>query len=234
MKGGVSIVIPTCNEAGGIARVLRDVNAACASRRQPHEILVCDESSDGTPDIVLLARRQLPAVRLIRVSGGKGAALKAGVRSSRYPFVAYLDADLSTPVRFLPGLIDSLSLADVSIGSRYLSASRIIGRSSERAVLSRGFNMLARLLLASSVSDHQCGFKAFRKNKVLPLLESAPSNGWFFDTQLLVLAQRHGLSIAEVPVTWKEREEGDSKIRSIRDSLYFLREIASFSFRSHP
>ncbi|MEK6923986.1 MAG: glycosyltransferase, partial [Candidatus Micrarchaeota archaeon] len=162
--------------------------------------------------------RTLPFVRHLHYDEklGRGRALSNAFAKARGRLVAYMDVDLSTPPRHLREMIAALEDCDVVTGSRYLSTSST-RRSSLRLFLSKGFNLLIQLLLGSRVSDHQCGFKGFRREVAISLCRQAVEAHWFWDTELLVLAQRQGLRVKEIPVEWREGKE--TKVNFKRDVL---------------
>ncbi len=125
--------------------------------------------------------------------------------------VAYMDADLSTGLEALPLLIDALAKGghDLAIGSRLMNGAQV-SRGLKREIISRGYNLLIRLLFANRFSDAQCGFKALTRRTADQLLPLVRDQAWFFDTELLLLAERHGFSIFEVPVRWVD--DPDSRV----------------------
>ena len=134
---------------------------------------------------------------------GRGRALKAVWLASEAEVLSYMDVDLSTDLAHLPELIGGVAegRADLALGSRLLPASRTT-RGWKRELLSRGYNWLLHRVLGLRVADAQCGFKAIRREAARGLLPQVTDHGWFFDTELLVRAQRAGYRIAEVPVQW--------------------------------
>src|SRR5439155_2393895 len=154
----------------------------------------------------------LPEVVSLRLAGkGRGRALRLAWSASPAPVLAYLDVDLSTDLAALLPLVAPLisGHSDLAIGSRLSRGSRVV-RGPKREILSRGYNLLLRGTLAARFSDAQCGFKAIRGDVARRLLPLVEDTGWFFDTELLVLAQRAGLRIHEVPVDWVD--DPDSRV----------------------
>lgn len=187
------------------------------------QVTIADNAStDSTP---LVARRLAaihPAVRVVSLpEKGRGRALKRVWLDSHAEVLAYMDVDLSTDLNALLPLIAPLLTghSDLAIGSRLSHASRVI-RGPRRELISRGYNLLLRSALRTKVSDAQCGFKAVRREVAGELLPLVEDDTWFFDTELLVLAERTGLRIHEVPVDWVD--DPDSRVdiwRTIRDDL---------------
>jgi putative flippase GtrA len=168
----------------------------------------------------------LRGVRVLRLAErGRGRALRAAWSASDARVVAYMDVDLSTDLRaLLPLLAPLLSgHSELAIGTRLVRSARVV-RGPERELISRSYNRLLRLALRARFSDAQCGFKAARTDAVRPLLDEVRDDGWFFDTELLVLAQRRGLRIHEVPVDWVD--DPDSRVRIVATAIGDLRGVA--------
>jgi glycosyltransferase involved in cell wall biosynthesis len=169
--------------------------------------------ADAYPGLVRAVRLDLP---------GRGRALRAVWSASDADVVAYMDVDLSTDIAALLPLVAPLLAgdADVAIGSRLAPGARV-RRGLKRTVLSRGYNLLLRAALEVGFSDAQCGFKALRSAAARAVLPCVADNGWFFDTELLVLAERARLHIHEVPVQWVDSP--DSRVRILATVLADLR-----------
>jgi putative flippase GtrA len=156
---------------------------------------------------------------------GRGRALRAAWERSEADVVCYMDADLSTDLRALPPLLAPLlsGHSDVAIGTRLSPGSRVV-RGRKREFISRSYNRLLHTVLGARFSDAQCGFKAVRRDALPRLLAAVRDDGWFFDTELLVVAQREGMRIHEVPVDWID--DPDSRVDIVRTALEDLRGIA--------
>ena len=161
-------------------------------------------SSDATWPIAAGLAREFGEVRAVRMEQpGRGRALRAIWSQSEAEVLAYMDVDLSTDLNALLPLVAPLlsGHSDVAIGTRLARGSRVV-RGPKREVISRCYNILLRACLGARFSDAQCGFKAIRREPAQALLPLTEDNGWFFDTELLVLAERAGLRIHEIPVDW--------------------------------
>jgi hypothetical protein len=129
--------------------------------------------------------------------------------------LCYYDVDLATDMKYLPGLIQSIREGyDIGTGSRLLPESQVT-RSGRREIPSRVYNWLVRVVLGSTLHDHQCGFKSFCREKVIPLLSSVQATHWFWDTEILVRAQKKGLRVHEFPVEWREGKGTTVRIKDI-------------------
>jgi putative flippase GtrA len=183
----------------------------------PFRLTVADNAStDGTLALARTLAARLPYVAVLHLTEkGRGRALHAAWSASDAEVLAYMDVDLSTDLAALLPLVAPLisGHSDLAIGSRLSRGSRVV-RGTKREVLSRGYNLLLRGALAARFSDAQCGFKAIRRDAAAGLLPLVQDTGWFFDTELLVLAQRTGLRIHEVPVDWVDDPDSRVDIRA--------------------
>ena len=225
----VEIVVPVFNEQEALERSVRRLHRFLSDGFPfSWRIVVADNAStDATPEIAARLSRELPGVESLRLERkGRGRALRAAWSSSQARVVAYMDVDLSTDLRgLLPLLAPLLSgHSDLAIGTRLAHGARVV-RGPKRELLSRGYNSVLRTVLRARFSDAQCGFKAARVDALRAgLLDAVRDDGWFFDTELLVLAQRRGLRIHEVPVDWID--DPDSRVKIVRTALEDLRGIA--------
>ena len=190
----VDITIPVLNEERSIVSSLTAL-AAYLDTECPYDwtITVADNgSTDRTYELASSFASEYPRTRVIRLDQrGRGRALKQAWSSSTADVVAYMDVDLSTGLESLRPLIDPIleGRCEVSIGSR-LARGAEIARSVQRELISRGYNIIARSFLHYGVVDAQCGFKAIKTSLARDLIPRIEDNGWFFDTELLVLAER--------------------------------------------
>ncbi len=146
---------------------------------------------------------------------GRGKALNRAFKSAHGDILAYIDVDLATDMLHLPELIDRIrNRYDLATGSRMMPESDAM-RSAKRGIASKGFNFLVRTVLGSKLYDHQCGFKAFRRSALLDLLDQVRDEHWFWDTEILVRAQRAGYRVAEFPIRW--RPGSSTKVDLMRD-----------------
>jgi glycosyltransferase involved in cell wall biosynthesis len=223
----VEIVLPVHNEERVLAaNVMKLHGFMCREFRFPFRITIADNaSSDSTRLIAAELAWELDRVDALRLErAGRGNALRTAWLRSRADVVAYMDIDLSTDLGHMPALLLPLieGTADVTIGSRLAPGAQVT-RGPKRELISRSYNILLRMTLGIGSSDAQCGFKAARRKLVAPLLERVKDDGWFFDTELLYLAQQHKLSIREVPVRWVD--DPDSRVRIVSTALEDLRGI---------
>ena len=221
----VEIVVPVHNEqqtlAANVSRLHRYLSASFPFA---FWITVADNAStDATWPLALQLAEQLPSVRAVRLEQkGRGRALRHVWSTSDADVVAYMDVDLSTGLEALLPLVAPLlsGHSDLAIGTRLARGSAVV-RGPERELISRCYNLLLRATLRARFSDAQCGFKAGRTEVVQALLPAVEDQAWFFDTELLLLAERSGLRIHEVPVDWVD--DPDSRVDVLQTALDDLR-----------
>ena len=221
----VEVVVPVYNEEATLPRnipMLCDYLATYFPYRWSVTI-VDNASTDRTPAVAQRLAAGDPRVSVLRLEEkGRGRALKAAWAASEADVVAYMDVDLSTNLwSFLP-LVAPLTTghSDVAIGSRLLKGATVTRRW-KREAISRCYNLLIKLLFRNGFSDAQCGFKAMQRGAARELLPKVEDNGWFFDTELLLLAEERGLRISEVPVDWIE--DLDSRVEIVPTALEDVR-----------
>lgn len=221
----IALVLPAYNEQENleqsVLKLYKFVND------MPCDIIIADNNSiDATPKIAReLAKK--PGIEYHHIERkGKGLAIRdSWLYYEGYDAYSFMDVDLSTDLEAFPLLVSNLG--DVVIGSRYMEISRI-KRSFKREVISKGYRVLFHLLFNKNIKDPQCGFKAISRevrDNVVPYLES---DGFFFDTELIVRSSYAGYSIKEMPVTWKE--SSSSSLNLLRDSYRFLKEMIKLKY----
>ncbi|XVQ15860.1 glycosyltransferase [Spirillospora sp. CA-255316] len=221
----VEIVIPVHNEERALPGCLRTLHDYLRKRMPfPWRVTVADNAStDRTLQVARKLASELPGVSVVHLNRkGRGLALRSTWGASDAEIVAYMDVDLSTGLDGLLPLIAPLASghSDLAIGSRLAPGARTV-RGPRRELISRGYNALLRLGLGARFSDAQCGFKAARTEVIRPLLAVTADDSWFFDTELLVLAEHNGLRIHEVPVDWVE--DIDTRVKVVRTAVDDLR-----------
>ena len=222
----LEVVVPVHNEEVALPRAVAALTAYLDTLPWTWRITIADNAStDGTP---LVAHRLAHADGRVLVARleekGRGRALKRVWESSDADVLVYMDVDLSTDLKALMPLVAPLvsGHSDLAIGSRLTRGSRVV-RGPRRELISRTYNGLLRRALGARFTDAQCGFKAIRRDVARVLLPMVEDDTWFFDTELLVLAERSGLRIHEVPVDWVD--DPDSRVDVVRTALDDLRGI---------
>jgi putative flippase GtrA len=223
----LDVVIPVYNEQHTLAACVHRLHRHLVETfPYPFRITVADNAStDATAQVASELAAELGGVTVVRLAEkGRGRALKQVWLASDAPILAYLDVDLSTDLDALWPLVAPLMSghSDLAIGSRLARGARVV-RGARREVISRGYNHLLRAALGARFSDAQCGFKAIRADVAAELLPLVEDPTWFFDTELLVLAERSRLRIHEVPVDWWD--DPDSRVDVVSTALDDLRGI---------
>ncbi|MFC9173743.1 glycosyltransferase [Streptomyces sp. NPDC057107] len=223
----LDVVVPVHNEETDLRPcVLRLHDHLSRTFPYAFRITVADNAStDTTPAVAARLAAELRGVRYVRLEEkGRGRALRTAWTDSDAPVLAYMDVDLSTDLNaFLPLVAPLISgHSDLAIGSRLARSARVV-RGSKREFISRAYNLILRSSLAAGFSDAQCGFKAIRSEVAERLLPMVEDSGWFFDTELLVLAERAGLRIHEVPVDWID--DPDSTVHIVRTATEDLKGV---------
>jgi putative flippase GtrA len=227
----VEVVVPVHNEERDLERCVRRLHDyLCSSFPFDYRVTIADNAStDATWPLALRLAGELEHVRAVRLDQkGRGRALRAVWGASPAAVLAYMDVDLSTGLEALLPLVAPLvsGHSDLAIGTRLERGARVV-RGPKREVISRSYNLLLHATLGTRFSDAQCGFKAIRADAARRLLPQVRDDGWFFDTELLVLAERSGLRIHEVPVDWVD--DPDSRVDLLATALADLRGVARLS-----
>jgi putative flippase GtrA len=228
----VEVVVPVYNEQLALEPSIRRLHAFLSDGFPfTWSITIADNAStDGTPFIAADLAAELPEVAHLRLERkGRGLALREAWSRSDARVVSYMDVDLSTDLRALLPLVAPLlsGHSDVAIGSR-LARGAHVTRGPKRELISRSYNKILKASLRVTFTDAQCGFKAVTSEAAARLLPQIRDDGWFFDTELLVLAQRAGLRTHEVPVDWVD--DPDSRVDIVRTAVDDLRGVARLAF----
>ncbi len=212
----VDVVIPVYNEAHVLERSIRRIHQFFEAQipYQWRIVIAENGSRDGTGQVAGQLSKTMAKVHLVAVGQpGRGRALRTAWMQSDADIVSYTDVDLSTELEAFPRLFGALIAGnyDVAAGSRLLPASRTT-RGLKRTVISRGYNLLLKVALGVSFSDAQTGFKGLTRRAIREVLPLVRDRAWFLDTELLVLAERVGLRIADIPITWVDDDDSRVKI----------------------
>lgn len=224
----LSVIVPAWNEARRIGATLGHLQPWLAAHAPGAELIVVDDGSrDATADIAAAA-----GARVVRLpeNRGKGAAVRAGMLAAAGAVRLMTDADLSTPIEELPRFLDAIrSGAQIAIGSRSLPSSQVLKRQPRyREQMGRQFNRVVQATLLHGFIDTQCGFKCLTAAAAQAVFSRARIDGFAFDVELLLIARRLGLPIAELPVRWIDHP--DSRVGPVRDSARMLRELARIAW----
>ncbi|MGW1530327.1 glycosyltransferase [Streptomyces sp. NPDC002159] len=224
----LDVVVPVFNEEIDLEPSVRRLHAhLCDTFPYTFRIIIADNAStDSTAQIAARLADELPEVRWLRLAEkGRGRALRTAWSLSPAPVLAYMDMDLSMELTALLPLVAPVisGHSDIATGTRLAPGSRVV-RGSKREIISRCYNALLRFVLAVGFSDAQCGFKAIRRDVAEQWLPLVQDSEWFFDTELMVIAERAGLRIHEVPVDWVDNP--DRSVDILATALACLRGVA--------
>ena len=220
MKKTLDVVIPVLNEARALADSVNALAAFLSNNLNDYEwaIVVADNgSTDATPSICQSLSEQDSRVWHVRLEQrGRGRALKRAWAESNADIVAYMDVDLSTDLSALPQTIAAVDGEgyDIAIGSRLKRGAQVIGRSFKRELISRSYSLIFRAMFLAGFQDAQCGFKAVSRRAADDVAPLVVDNGWFFDTEMLLIAEKNGYRIKEIPVKWTDDPDSRVKIFS--------------------
>jgi len=227
----LSILLPAYNEASQIQRCIIEVEAAVRKLSNSYEIIVSEDgSTDGTDAIVLEMAKVNPNLCLLHSPErlGKGKAIKRAVNHSRGKIITFMDVDLATDLVCLPKVLTIVKEnGGMAIGSRHVTGA-VVQRHTKRTLFSLAYNAFVRLMFFDGIRDHQCGFKTMNRNIAVAVLNISKSDGYFFDTEMIVRCKNLGYPVTEVPVCWIERNKGGSKVSPVRDSKKIVRDMLIF------
>ena len=234
MPKSLDVVIPCLNEERALPVCIRRLHGFMSEALPYYQwgIVVADNgSTDGTLEQAEALSQEFPQVRYIRLEErGRGRALRRAWTESTADIVAYMDVDLSTDLGSLPLMVAAIADDgyDIAIGSRLLSDSQVVGRTTTREITSRGYSLLFRTMFFTGFRDAQCGFKAASRKAADDLAPLVVDNGWFFDSELLILAEKCGYRIRELPVHWTD--DPDTRVRIIRTAWEDVKGLLRLKF----
>ncbi len=217
-----SIILPAYNEASRIEKCIREVTWAVRSFSGSYEIIVTEDgSTDDTEEIVENLSQNNPHLYFLHspVRLGKGKAIKKALIPAKGDIIVFMDVDLSTNLKHLPQIVKlAQKHRGVAIGSRHVDGSKV-QRSFSRTLFSLSYNLFVRLLFLDGVHDHQCGFKAMSREVAAVVLDKTASNGFFFDTEMILWCKKLGFPVTEVAVEWTEiSKKGATAVRLFSDA----------------
>jgi glycosyltransferase involved in cell wall biosynthesis len=227
----VDVVVPVYNEERDLGPSVRKLHEFLRGFPFSSVITIADNASrDGTLALAKSLSAELPGVRVVHLDQkGRGRALRKAWTESEAEIVAYMDVDLSTDLKALLPLVAPIvsGHSDLATGSRLARGSRT-KRGPKREFISRAYMLILRLALGAGFTDAQCGFKAVRASVARDLIPRIEDQTWFFDTELLILAQRAGLRVHEVPVDWTD--DPDSRVAIVRTAVNDLKGVWRLRF----
>ena len=234
----LDIVIPVLNEERALPESIPVLHAHLADNFSEFDwrIVIADNGSeDATPEVSERLSREYPGVSPFRLEQrGRGLALRTAWLASDADIVAYMDVDLSTDLEALKPLVGAVAEQgyDIAIGSRLIRGARVELRPLKREITSRGYSFLFRSMFFTGFRDAQCGFKAVSRRAVDELVPLIENNRWFFDTELLILAEANGFRIREVPVHWTD--DPDTRVKILGTAIEDVKGLLRLRFGGIP
>lgn len=236
MPPSVDIVIPVLNEERDLPRCVATLREFLPGAiPNPWRIVIADNGSDdATPEVSRDLMREHLEVGYLRLEQrGRGRALRRAWLESQADLVSYMDVDLSTDLRAIPPLVRALEEGyDLAVGSRLARGARVYRRRLQREITSRGYNLLIKSMFFTRFSDAQCGFKAMTRSAAQALLPHVQDPGWFFDSELLIIAEKRGFRIKDVPVNWTD--DPDTRVRVVRTAVQDIKGLMRLRFGGIP
>lgn len=225
----LALLFPVYNEATVLPWSVRTLTAYAKESLKDYDwriVVVDNASTDNTPAAIAALQHEFPKLEYLRIPvKGRGIALRTAWTDLDYDVSLYMDVDLAVSLEAVRAVVDAVAKgeADIAVGSRYAPGAKI-ERSLMRSFTSVGYNILTKLIIGLRTRDAQCGFKAIRKGIASQLIPLVKDNFWFFDTELLAQAERLGLRVREVPVSWVETRPAlrKSKVNVVKTIVNYI------------
>jgi glycosyltransferase involved in cell wall biosynthesis len=228
----LSLVLACYQEEGHLVESVREIEATLQAAGYDYELILIDDCSrDATPRIVAGLCADEPRRRCVLHprNVGRGGTVAEGFRLARGRIVGFLDVDLEVHCRYLPQMVDAIRAGRDGATAYREYDLEWTPSALARYLMSRGYRLLFRLLLGAPFRDTEAGFKFFVRERILPVLDQTENRGWFWDTEIMVLAHRAGLDLVELPCRFVRRADKKSTVRMFRDSWDYL--VALLRFR---
>ena len=235
----LSLVLACYNEEEHLAQSFEEILDTLLDAGRSFEVLFVDDlSRDGTREVLQQIKAAHPDLDIKIIhhakNQGRGATVTDGFRAARGAIAGFLDVDLEVHARYIPSLVRAIERgADVATVRR-IYAFQV--RRLQRYFMSRGYSWLVRRLLRVAIHDTETGYKFFRRERLLPLLDEIKDPGWFWDTEFMVRAFRRGLTIVEIPGAYVRRPDKTSTVHGLSDSVRYLAKLFAFrkALRAEP
>ena len=230
----LDVVIPGLNEERILADTVDTLSEFMTANMADYDwrVVIADNgSTDATQEIGLRLAEQSDRVRYLRLEQrGRGRALKHAWTQSDSDVMAYMDMDLATDLASLPTMAAAIAHdgCDVAFGSRLRRGAEVIGRSPKREFISRCYSLIFRSMFLTGFVDAQCGFKAVSRRVVEQVLPLVQDTGWFFDTELLILCEKNGYRVREIPVRWVD--DPDSRVKIVSTAIEDMKGLLRLRF----
>ena len=227
----LSLVLACYNEAEHLEASFAEIRETLEQTSWPFEVIFVDDvSRDRTREILREIVASHPSLDLKVIlheqNRGRGATVTDGFRAARGVVAGYLDVDLEAHARYVPSLVRAIEQGADIATVRRIYALQV--RALDRYFMSRGYSFLVRRMLGLPFHDTETGYKFFRRERVLPLLDEVEDGGWFWDAVSMARAARRGLQVAEIPGAYVRREDKTSTVSGVRDSVRYFRQLLRF------
>lgn len=227
----LSLVLACYNEAQHLSRSFEEIREVLDDLHSPYEVLFVDDvSRDRTREIIaeIVKKHSDLDIRVLLHdrNRGRGQTVTDGFRAARGKVAGYIDVDLEVHARYIPSLLRAIEKGADIATVRRIYAFQI--RSLDRYFLSRGYSYLTRALLGTRIADTETGYKLFRREALLPVLDEIEDGGWFWDTEFMLRAERRGLQIVEIPGAYVRKREKSSTVSGLRDSIDYFGKLLRF------
>ncbi len=220
------------NQADFLEQNISRIEKALMEKTINYEIILMDDkSTDSTPEIIKKMEKKNPRIKgfFHEKNMGRGKTTADAIIKAKGEISGFIDTDLETPPEYIPLLVKAIEEGnDIAIGNRQYKINR---HSIIRLFLSRGFHCLAKIAIGTKLHDTESGFKFFNTKKIIPVLKEVQSNRWFWDTELMILAEKKGLKIKEIWVPFIKNTEGKTTMKFARDIRDYWTELFSFRKR---
>ncbi|MFQ6057173.1 MAG: glycosyltransferase [Methanosarcinales archaeon] len=234
-KFDLTVILPVFNEAKILSNSVNIVRGIL-NKKYKYEIIIAEDgSTDGTDKITRMLTKKYKNVVWIHSDKrlGRGKAVANAIKKSRGKIVGFIDVDLEISPKYIPSLVKEIEMgADIATGRRYYQPDiKHFLSWTTRAIASKMYVFLVRLLLGVNIKDTETGCKFFKKNKILPILDEVEDNHWFWDTEIIARSYYKKLKIKEVPVIFEKKWERTSKVNIVNDSIYFFIKLLKFKLK---
>jgi hypothetical protein len=230
MSYDVSIIIACYNEENLLLDSVREIENVMSQTKYSYELIFIDDcSQDKTKELILkLAENQLHIKYLFHEHNvGRGGTVCDGIRLARGKIVGFLDIDLEVHARYIPSMLWAIEHEGYDVCTAW-RIYKVHLRAIPRHILSMGYRKLSKYYLGTTLLDTETGFKFFNREKILPVIAACKNKGWFWDTEVMVLSQKHGLKIKEVPCLFIRRIDKASSVRVVSDSIDYFKNLWKF------
>jgi glycosyltransferase involved in cell wall biosynthesis len=226
----VSIIIACFNEEGILANSVREIDNVMDQTKYTYELIFIDDcSQDRTKEVIKKLAHNLGNVKYVfhDKNVGRGGTVCEGIRMSKGKMVGYLDIDLEVHARYIPSMLSVIANDGYDISTAF-RIYKIPSGPFIRHVLSVGYRKLVRYYLRTNVMDTETGFKFFNRDRILPVIDDCKNKGWFWDTEVMVLSERYGLKIKEIPCLFIRRTNKASTVNVIPDTIEYFKCLWKF------